>query len=244
MVSRQFGSWQGIVLNHISRYNKLQMKVRALEGTLKMKKQLMLRDRIDRLRTTSSSSKGPASASGPESAESSRTVSTPAATPASELRSESSSGKGMGDEEKRADGRRHPTLVSLSSSSTPSSSTATLEGEDSGSADGAADGAGDEAPRLGVLSRKGKVWFKPNQENPGEDAAEDAQEEVVRDKVAELNLRGGKLLSHAQRAIVEAEQLMRTGTITFPLKPKAVEGLMRLKVSSVVSTWRHSPVRP
>lgn len=42
--------------------------------------------------------------------------------------------------------------------------------------------------------------------------------------------RSGKVLSHARRVLMEAEEVLSTGGITFPLAPKLVEEIVRLKV--------------
>lgn len=55
---------------------------------------------------------------------------------------------------------------------------------------------------------------------------EDEDEETY----GEMLVRGGKILSHARRVMIEAEELLQKETITFPLRKMAVQEVMKLKV--------------
>ncbi|CAN0544227.1 unnamed protein product, partial [Ectocarpus sp. 12 AP-2014] len=114
------------------------------------------------------------------------------------------------------------------------------------------DAAPEEAPRLGVISRPGTgdvgsrgaassqgarrlgVWSRGGVEMGGERVAEqgaeeEEEEEDWEEKETARTLKRGKLLMHARRGVMEAEELLTAGRLTFPLKPRYVEELRRLK---------------
>lgn len=78
----------------------------------------------------------------------------------------------------------------------------------------------EDVPLLGVLSPRGE-----------ED--EDEVEEDGEGWAGAKNARAGKLLSHARRAMIQAEELLKTGSITFPLKRSHVQEIRQLKVMGV-----------
>lgn len=80
----------------------------------------------------------------------------------------------------------------------------------------------EDVPLLGVLSRTGE-----------ED--EDEVEEDGEGWAGAKNARAGKLLSHARRAMIQAEELLKTGGITFPLKRSHVQEIRQLKVMGGVA---------
>lgn len=89
--------------------------------------------------------------------------------------------------------------------------------------------------RLGVLSRDGvEVEVGRREEVEGTGAGEGQEdeegEEEQREKGLARKIKCGKLLAHARRSIMQAEELLSTGKITFPLKPLQVDELRRLKV--------------
>ncbi|CAN0021537.1 unnamed protein product, partial [Ectocarpus fasciculatus] len=109
--------------------------------------------------------------------------------------------------------------------------------------------APEEAPRLGVISRRetgavessgaassqgGRrlgVLSRGGVQMGGERVAEQEveEEEDWEEKEAARTLRRGKLLLHARRGVMEAEELLTTGKLTFPLKRRYVRELRRLK---------------
>ncbi|CAM9251672.1 unnamed protein product [Ectocarpus sp. 4 AP-2014] len=81
--------------------------------------------------------------------------------------------------------------------------------------------------RLGVLSRGG---VKMGGERVAEKGAnEEEEEEDWEEKETARTLKRGKLLMHARRGVMEAEELLTAGRLTFPLKPRYVEELRCLK---------------
>ncbi|CAM9298960.1 unnamed protein product [Ectocarpus sp. 6 AP-2014] len=114
------------------------------------------------------------------------------------------------------------------------------------------DAAPEEAPRLGVISRPGTgdvesrgaassqgarrlgVLSRGGVKMGGERVAEqevheEEEEEDWEEKETERTLKRGKLLMHARRGVMEAEELLTAGRLSFPLKPRYVEELRRLK---------------
>ncbi|CBJ26973.1 hypothetical protein Esi_0051_0060 [Ectocarpus siliculosus] len=83
------------------------------------------------------------------------------------------------------------------------------------------------ARRLGVLSRGG---VKMGGERVAEqEVHEEEEEEDWEEKETARTLKRGKLLMHARRGVMEAEELLTAGRLSFPLKPRYVEELRRLK---------------
>ncbi|CAN0505154.1 unnamed protein product [Ectocarpus sp. 8 AP-2014] len=58
---------------------------------------------------------------------------------------------------------------------------------------------------------------------------EEEEEEDWEEKETARTLKRGKLLMHARRGVMEAEELLTAGRLSFPLKPRHVEELRRLK---------------
>lgn len=99
-------------------------------------------------------------------------------------------------------------------------------------------GSARASSRLGVLSRDGvEVGLEgggreevSGEGRGGEEEEGEEGEEEQREKGPARKLKCGKLLGHARRSIMQAEELLSTGKITFPLKPLQVDELRRLKV--------------
>ncbi|CAM9242941.1 unnamed protein product [Ectocarpus sp. 12 AP-2014] len=83
------------------------------------------------------------------------------------------------------------------------------------------------ARRLGVLSRGGVKMGGKRVAEQG--ANEEEEEEDWEEKETARTLKRGKLLMHARRGVMEAEELLTAGRLTFPLKPRYVWELRRLK---------------
>ncbi|CAM9559055.1 unnamed protein product [Ectocarpus sp. 13 AM-2016] len=88
-------------------------------------------------------------------------------------------------------------------------------------------GSSQGARRLGVLSRGGVEMGGERVAEQG--AEEEEEEEDWEEKEMARTLKRGKLLMHARRGVMEAEELLTAGRLTFPLKPRYVEELRRLK---------------
>lgn len=94
----------------------------------------------------------------------------------------------------------------------------------------AATGGSGGGRRLGVISRGG---VEAGEGKTNGDCASDEEEEEEGEweaKEVARKVRRGKLLLHARRGVMEAEELLATGKLVFPLRPKYVEELLRLKV--------------
>eukprot|EP00903_Cladosiphon_okamuranus_P020580 g18891.t1 len=85
--------------------------------------------------------------------------------------------------------------------------------------------------RLGVISRGGVEVGRGKEEEEEEEEEED--EEELEAKELARKVRRGKLLLHARRGVMEAEELLVTGRLVFPLRPTYVKELLRLKELNV-----------
>ena len=105
---------------------------------------------------------------------------------------------------------------------------------------GGADEPSGEPRRLGVLSRGGVEvggWKAGGDNEDGGDRAEEEEEEEEEEEDGDCEakemarkVRRGKLLQNARRGVMEAEELLATGRLVFPLRPSYTRELLRLKV--------------
>lgn len=107
------------------------------------------------------------------------------------------------------------------------------EGTEAGAGDKDKGRPAEGARRLGVLSRGGvEVARLKAAGGEGIEEEEDEKEEEGdwEAKESARRVRRGKLILHARRGVMEAEELLATGRLVFPLRPVYVKELRRLKV--------------
>lgn len=221
MVSNNVSCWTGFAHSHVARFRKVQQKSFTIARKARFKEQ----QRLAALGKTDDST----SSSTPTSDDDSTSDSTdPTATPTSALDATSTSvstslSASAGESKSAGESSRLGVLsrggVEVGSErGKPEAVEPRVKGEGGGGL-GLTRGGGGGRERVGEGGGRGV----------GEDGEEEGEEER-REQGLARKIKCGKLLAHARRSIMEAEELLSTGKITFPLKQLQVEELRRLKV--------------
>eukprot|EP00904_Undaria_pinnatifida_P005604 jgi/Undpi1/2173/HiC_scaffold_12.g05559.m1 len=224
MVSNNVSCWTGFAHSHVARFRKVQQKSFTIARKARFKEQ----QRLAALGKTDDST----SSSTPTSDDDSTSDSTdPTATPTSALDATSTSvstslSASAGESKSAGESSRLGVLsrggVEVGSErGKPEAVEPRVKGEGGGGL-GLTRGGGGGRERVGEGGGRGV----------GEDGEEEGEEER-REQGLARKIKCGKLLAHARRSIMEAEELLSTGKITFPLKQLQVEELRRLKALNV-----------
>lgn len=224
MVSRDIACWVGYTYNHLSRFKKVQRQVTqraAQKAKINNKRRLHVKEAET---TAPSSTVTPPGTAGKPCSKSSGTPTLKASWAIGSYGSSSDKteqSETVSTRDGNGAGGRPALPVTVATSGPVEAAAATTTVREESGTNTDVDER-EDVPLLGVIS--------PLSEEDEEEVGEEREGWADAKRA-----RSGKLLSHARRAIFQAEELLKTGSITFPLKRSHVEEIRRLKVMGIVA---------